>query len=322
MYQYMDLIKKLHCRLGSTLSRPDRTNTGTASIFDHTLEFNLKDYFPLLPYREIDWNGIVAELVWFLRGETNIKFLEEHNCKWWSQQCDSEGNVGPMYGAQWRGYTSPDGHVRPDQFAITMRNLISDPYGRRHVIDSWEAAAIPENNCNYDDNVKAGKMAIAPCHHEYQFYVEERNGKQLLSLKFHMRSSDTFLGLPANIASYALLLHIVAGITGYTPYRLIYNGGDVHLYANHDEACSKLIMQYNDMVVAELLRRNRNREHSYTQQFAIAEELCPKYKLPEKFCELVNSSELDFSHPDLVEVLKSGLTDYHPNGKIAARMAR
>lgn len=323
MYQYMDLMKKLHSKLDVKAARPDRTKTGTASIFDHTLEFDVSNgYFPLLPYREMDWNGVVTELVWFLRGESNIAFLEEHNCKWWSNQCSTDGDVGPMYGAQWRGYTNAQGYESPDQIREVITNLICDPYGRRHVVDSWEAAAIPLNNCNYDENVRAGKMAIAPCHPLYQFYVEEFNGEQRLSIKFIMRSSDTFLGLPANIASYALLLHIVAGLTGYRPFRVIYSGSDVHLYANHDAACSKLIEQYEEMIDAELLKRKRGKSHRYSEQFLIAEELCPKYKLPQEFHDFVNVADLDFTHPDLVSLLASGLSDYNPGAAIKARMAR
>ena len=321
MYNYINLMRKLYIRLDNP-SRPDRTNTGTASIFDHTLEFDLRERFPLLPFREIDWNNVVTELVWFLRGETNIAFLKEHGCEWWSNQCSTSGDVGPMYGAQWRGYVKSNCEKTPDQIAIAVDNLINDPYGRRNVVDSWEASAIPGNNCDYDENVKQGKMALAPCHHMFQLYVNQAHGKSYLDLKFHMRSSDAFLGLPANIASYALLVHILAGLTGLLPGRLIYNGGDVHLYANHDRACGALIDQYHDMVNEVLDNRKQSGMGRVTLIETIAESLCPTYELPKEFFDLVSKETLDFKHPDLVKVLASGLKDYKPGKGIRARMAR
>lgn len=322
MHDYMALMQKLYYKSGAGEARPDRTNTGTASIFDHTLEFDMGEYFPLLPFREMGWKNIVTELVWFLTGDTNIAFLEKHGCKWWSNQCSTDGDVGPMYSAQWRGYTGKDGVTRPDQFRALINGLREDPFGRRHVIDSWEPSAIPENNCDYDQNVRNGKMALAPCHQMYQCYVEERNGVKHVSLKFYMRSSDTFLGLPANIASYGLLLHIIAALTGYKPYRLIYNGGDVHLYSNHDKACSQLLKQWREMVEAQFDVEQTPKHLRYGGWIVKTEKLCPQYAIPEEFHSLVNADDLDFTVDNLIDVLISGLKDYNPGAAINARMAR
>lgn len=322
MYDYMMLMQKLSYKSGGEEARPDRTNTGTASIFDHTLEFNLGQYFPLLPFRQMGWKNVVTELVWFLRGDTKIEFLEKHGCNWWSNQCSTDGDVGPMYGAQWRGYKGMDGIQRPDQFRTFIDGLRKDPFGRRHVVDSWEASAIPENNCDYDANVKAGKMAIAPCHLMYQAYVDVRNGQKYIDLKFYMRSSDTFLGLPANIASYAMLLEIISALTGYKVGRLIYNGGDVHLYSNHDRACTQLLKQWQEMVHGELKHLNVKQNIHHSSWIHQSEKLCPSFKMPAEFHDLVNADDLDFTADNLIDVLCSGLHGYKPGGVINARMAR
>ena len=321
MFNYMVLMQKLYSRLGGT-SRPDRTNTGTASIFDHTLEYDLRQNFPLLPYREINFKDVVVELLWFLRGESNIKFLEDNGCKWWSEQCDEVGEVGPMYGAQWRGYMHDKGFRTPDQFRDVIDSLRNDPFGRRHVIDSWRPESMPGNNCTYHDNVTTGRMAIAPCHQQMQFYVEDINGVRHVSVKFIMRSSDTFLGLPANIASYGLLLHIVAGLTGYKPYREIWSGGDVHLYSNHEVACGKLIDQWTAMVKAKFDADKTPIHDRYRGWESKSEAMCPTYVLPQGFHDLVDRDLLDFKAEGLVDLLTSGLCNYHPGPVIKARMAR
>ena len=165
-------------------------------------------------------------------------------------------------------------------------------------------------------------MAIAPCHSLYQFYVEEIDGKRHLSCKFDMRSSDTFLGLPANIASYALLTHIVAGLTGMVPYSLCYGGGDVHLYSNHDKACTELLRQWREDIAQQMDERGISRINRYRKWEYLTDTRCPKYQLPEEFLEKVTLEDLDFKVEGLVELLVSGLTDYKPQPPILARMAR
>lgn len=321
MFNYMQLMQKLHVRLGSG-TRPDRTQTGTASIFDHALEYDLGEYFPLLPYREVNFKDVVVELLWFLRGDTNIAYLEKHGCKWWTNQCSNEGEVGPMYGAQWRGYTDANGVKHPDQFKRLIENLRKDPFSRHHIVDSWAPDAIPESNRDYDGNVKAGKMAIAPCHSLYQCYVEDINGERTVSLKFYMRSSDTFLGLPANIASYGALLEIIGGLTGYRPRRLLWNGGDVHLYSNHDEGCSTLIKQWREMVAEQFDKDKTSIYDRYRAWDLKSEKLCPKFELPKAFIEHEGVQNLDFTDDALVDLLVSGLKDYKPGPAIKVRMAR
>lgn len=297
MQNYIDLMTRLTTKLSNvTTPRGDRTGTGTASVFGERLVFDLDQGFPLLPYREMDFKNVVVELLWFLRGSTSIEFLERHGCKWWSEQCSKTGDVGPLYPLQWRG----DGDEYPDQFFEAVSTLLNDPTSRRIVVNSWDAKTIPPNSNDYDDNVSRGRMAIAPCHPLFQFYVEEVEGRRFLQCQFYMRSSDTFLGLPANIASYALLTHIVAQLIGATPKKLIWIGGDVHLYANHLDAAKKLLDQ----------RRAKKIE-------------LPIYTMPDlsKFGVRVDNG-LNFDDDGLVGALTAGLHHYYPAAPIRARMAR
>lgn len=203
--------------------RPDRTGTGTVSLFGTQLRYNMANGFPLITTKNVHMKSIVGELLWFLSGSTSAQELEdEYGVTIWREWADNEGDLGPVYGAQWRnfgGETVADG-VGVDQIAGVIESIKSDPFGRRHIVTAWNPNEIPE-------------MALAPCHMLFQFYVEDVEDSFKLSLSLTQRSADMFLGVPFNIASYALLLHMVAQQVGMEPGELIWNGGDTHIYSSH-----------------------------------------------------------------------------------------
>ena len=210
--QYLDLLRML---LESGIERPDRTGTGTRSIFGHQMRFDLAEGFPLLTTKRLHVKSIVNELLWFLRGDTNVRWLQERGVKIWDQWADENGDLGPVYGSQWRSW--PDGHGGTiDQIANVVHSIQTKPDSRRHIVTAWNPAEV-------DD------MALPPCHCLFQFYVAE--GK--LSCQLYQRSADIFLGVPFNIGSYALLTLMMAQVTGLRPGEFIHSFGDVHLYSNH-----------------------------------------------------------------------------------------
>jgi thymidylate synthase len=214
MRQYLDLVR--HIR-DCGARKHDRTGTGTLSVFGHQMRFDLSEGFPLVTTKKLHLRSIIHELLWFLRGETNVSYLHEHNVTIWDEWADEEGDLGPVYGAQWRSWPAPDGrHI--DQVQAVMALLARDPDSRRLIVSAWNVAELP-------------KMALAPCHLLFQFYVAEGR----LSCQLYQRSADVFLGVPFNIASYALLTHMVAQQAGLTVGDFIWTGGDCHLYLNHLE---------------------------------------------------------------------------------------
>lgn len=212
MSPYEDLALSV---LAGGVHKADRTGVGTLSTFGERLEFDLADGFPLVTTKRVFWKGVVLELLWFLAGETNSRTLEDSGVNIWRPWADQDGELGPIYGYQWRSWPTPDGgHV--DQLQNILTELRSNPDSRRLLVSAWNVADLD-------------KMALVPCHVMFQFYVV--NG--YLDLQVYQRSADVFLGLPFNIASYALLTHMVAQQTGLMPGRLIWVGGDVHIYRNH-----------------------------------------------------------------------------------------
>lgn len=214
MKQYLDLMRDI---LDNGVRKTDRTGTGTLSVFGRQMRFNLQEGFPLVTTKKLHIRSIIVELLWFLRGDTNIKFLHDHNVTIWDEWADANGNLGPVYGYQWRSWPTPDGQSI-DQISRVIEQIRTKPDSRRHIVTAWNPADVD-------------KMALPPCHTMFQFYVA--NGK--LSCQLYQRSADFFLGVPFNIASYSLLTHMVAQQTGYTPGEFIWTGGDVHLYTNHIE---------------------------------------------------------------------------------------
>lgn len=214
MRQYLDLLRDV---LDNGTDRPDRTGTGTRSVFGRQTRFDLGRGFPLLTTKKLHVKSIVYELLWFLRGETNVRWLQERGVRIWNEWADENGDLGPVYGSQWRSW--PDGRGGTiDQIANVVNSIKSKPDSRRHIVTAWNPAEV-------DD------MALPPCHCLFQFYVAD--GK--LSCQLYQRSADLFLGVPFNIASYALLTEMMAQVTGLQPGEFVHSFGDVHLYHNHFE---------------------------------------------------------------------------------------
>ncbi|TXI88672.1 MAG: thymidylate synthase, partial [Chryseobacterium sp.] len=214
MQQYLDLISRI---LDEGIEKQDRTGTGTISIFGHQMRFDLSAGFPLVTTKKIHFKSVAAELLWFIRGETNVGFLHENGVTIWDEWADEDGELGPVYGYQWRSWPVTDGRYI-DQLAGVIRDIQINPDSRRHIVSAWNVGDL-------DD------MALAPCHAFFQFYVAD--GK--LSCQLYQRSADVFLGVPFNIASYALLTHMVAQVTNLEVGEFIWTGGDCHLYSNHIE---------------------------------------------------------------------------------------
>jgi thymidylate synthase len=214
MQQYLDLLK--HIRANGVM-KEDRTGTGTQSVFGYQMRFNLADGFPLLTTKKVHLKSIIYELLWFLAGDTNIKYLQDHGVTIWDEWADENGNLGPVYGYQWRNWPAPDGRVI-DQISMVIDTIRKNPDSRRMMVTAWNPADVE-------------KMALPPCHCLFQFYVAD--GK--LSCQLYQRSADVFLGVPFNIASYALLTLMVAQVTGLQPGEFVHTTGDTHLYRNHFE---------------------------------------------------------------------------------------
>ena len=214
MRQYLDLLQHI---LDHGQPKRDRTGTGTLSVFGHQMRFDLRDGFPLVTTKKLHLKSIVHELLWFLKGDSNIGYLKEHGVRIWDEWADEQGDLGPVYGAQWRSWPAPNGE-RIDQIAGAIRQIQEDPDSRRIVVSAWNVAELP-------------KMALLPCHLLFQFYVSQGR----LSCQLYMRSADTFLGVPFNIASYALLTMMAAQVTDLEPGEFVLTFGDAHLYTNHLE---------------------------------------------------------------------------------------
>jgi thymidylate synthase len=216
---YLDLLREV---LETGDERADRTGVGTRGVFGRQMRFDLARGFPLLTTKRVYWKSVVTELLWFLRGSTNVRWLQERGCSIWDEWADADGELGPVYGKQWRSWSAPDGGV-VDQIARLVAGLRADPYSRRHVVSAWNPAEV-------DD------MALPPCHCLFQFHVAPgAGGRGRLSCQLYQRSADVFLGVPFNIASYALLTHMLAQATGLEPGDFVHTLGDAHLYLNHVE---------------------------------------------------------------------------------------
>lgn len=214
MEQYLDLLRRV--RTEGT-QKTDRTGTGTLSVFGHQMRFDLAQGFPLVTTKKLHVKSIIHELIWFLAGDTNVGYLKEHGVRIWDEWADAKGDLGPVYGKQWRSWAAPDGKTI-DQISDLVAEIKRNPDSRRLIISAWNPADIP-------------KMALAPCHCLFQFYVAD--GK--LSCQLYQRSADIFLGVPFNIASYALLTMMMAQVTGLKPGDFVHTFGDAHLYLNHLE---------------------------------------------------------------------------------------
>jgi thymidylate synthase len=214
MKAYHDLMSRV---LTDGTPKTDRTGTGTLAVFGHQMRFDLSDGFPLVTTKKLHLKSIIHELIWFLRGDTNVRYLQENGVSIWDEWADENGDLGPVYGRQWRSWAAPDGAV-VDQIAWVTNEIRKNPDSRRLIVSAWNPADIP-------------KMALAPCHCLFQFFVADGR----LSCQLYQRSADVFLGVPFNIASYALLTHMMAHVTGLKPGEFVHSFGDTHLYSNHLE---------------------------------------------------------------------------------------
>jgi len=225
MQVYLELVQRI---LDDGVEKGDRTGTGTRSVFGHQMRFDLSQGFPLVTTKKIHVKSVVGELLWFISGDTNVRFLQENGISIWDEWADENGDLGPVYGHQWRSWPTPDG-TTIDQLAGVIDQLQRDPDSRRHIVSAWNVADLDA-------------MALAPCHAFFQFYVApQADGPGRLSCQLYQRSADVFLGVPFNIASYALLTHMVAQVAGLEVGDFVHTLGDAHLYSNHlDQAREQL----------------------------------------------------------------------------------
>ena len=224
MKQYHDLLKYT---LEQGVEKADRTGTGTVSVFGYQMRFDLQEGFPMVTTKKVHLKSIIYELLWFLKGDTNVKYLQENGVRIWNEWADENGDLGPVYGAQWRNWNG-DG---VDQIKNLIHSIKTNPDSRRLMVAAWNPSVLPDTSQSFSDNVANGKAALPPCHAFFQFYVA--HGK--LSCQLYQRSADIFLGVPFNIASYALFTMMVAQVTGYEPGEFIHTFGDAHIYNNHRE---------------------------------------------------------------------------------------
>ena len=224
MRQYLDLVKHV---LENGELKEDRTGTGTKSVFGYQMRFNLSDGFPMVTTKKLHLKSIIYELLWFLNGDTNIKYLKDNGVNIWNAWADSNGDLGPVYGFQWRNWNN-DGI---DQISNLIKDLKNNPNSRRHLISAWNPSVLPDTSKSFETNVANGKAALPPCHAFFQFHVI--NGK--LSCQLYQRSADIFLGVPFNIASYSLLTLMIAQVCDLKPGDFIHTFGDAHIYTNHFE---------------------------------------------------------------------------------------
>lgn len=293
MKQYQDLIRNI---IENGEYKDNRTGIGTYSIFGTQMRFKMADGFPLVTTKFTPFKAIAHELLWFISGNTNIKYLQDNGVHIWDEWADEFGNLGPVYGAQWRkwqhskveffgdiacglsndpaddgyeykGTVTTDGYSdwglymkNIDQLQNVIDKLKTNPNDRRLIVNAWNPALLPDDSKSFAENIANDKQALPPCHSFFQFY--HINGK--LSLQIYQRSVDSFLGLPFNIASYALLLHMVAQVTGLEPYELVWTGGDTHIYENHLEQC-KLLLSREPFALPELVLTPKD----YIEQYEI-----------------------------------------------------
>jgi len=230
MQQYLNLIKHIQT---NGIEKTDRTGTGTQSIFGYQMRFNLNDGFPLVTTKKIHVKSVIHELLWFIKGDTNIEYLKKNGVRIWNEWADENGNLGPVYGHQWRNWNSEG----IDQIKEIVDTIKSNPDSRRIILNAWNPGVLPDTTRSFKDNVANNKAALPPCHTFFQCYLAD----QKLSLQLYQRSADVFLGVPFNIASYALLNMMLAQVTNKKPGEFIHTFGDAHIYSNHKKQVKEQI---------------------------------------------------------------------------------
>lgn len=248
MKQYLELLNHI---IENGTDKGDRTGTGTRSVFGYQMRFDLQQGFPLVTTKKLHLRSIIHELLWFLSGDTNIKYLKDNGVRIWDEWATESGDLGPLYGKQWVAWEKPDGETI-NQIAEVVETLKNNPNSRRMIVTAWNPADLPDESMSPQKNVEQGRMALATCHAFFQFYVA--NGR--LSCQLYQRSADTFLGVPFNIASYALLMHMMAQQTGYDVGEFVWTGGDVHLYNNTLEQ-AKTQLQRDPYPLPQLLIKRK-----------------------------------------------------------------
>ncbi|AKS40724.1 thymidylate synthase [Wenzhouxiangella marina] len=251
MESYHDLLRRIR---DHGARKSDRTGTGTLSIFGHQLRFDLNDGFPMVTTKKLHWKSIVHELLWFIKGDTNVRYLQDNGVSIWNEWADETGSLGPVYGVQWRSWPDPRGG-EIDQLQRTIDRIRQRPDSRRHIVSAWNPADLPDENLSPQENVREGRMALAACHCLFQFYVADGR----LSCQLYQRSADVFLGVPFNIASYSLLTLMIAQITGLKPGEFIHSFGDAHLYLNHLDQVEEQLSR--DHFPLPTVRINPERRH-------------------------------------------------------------
>ncbi|MEM1337480.1 MAG: thymidylate synthase [Bacteroidota bacterium] len=224
MKQYHDLLQHI---LDNGTRKGDRTGTGTLSLFGYQMRFDLQEGFPMVTTKKLHLKSIIHELLWFLKGDTNVRYLQENGVRIWNEWADENGDLGPVYGHQWRNWNDEE----IDQIKAVIQSLKTNPNSRRMLVSAWNPSVLPDTSISFSENVANGKAALPPCHAFFQFYVADGR----LSCQLYQRSADVFLGVPFNIASYALFTLMMAQVTGYQPGEFIHTFGDVHIYNNHLE---------------------------------------------------------------------------------------
>ena len=224
MKQYLDLVNHV---LEHGNPKGDRTGTGTKSVFGYQMRFDLSKGFPMVTTKKLHLKSIVYELLWFLKGDTNIKYLTDNGVRIWNEWADNNGNLGPVYGHQWRNWNNDE----IDQIKLVIKDLKINPNSRRMLVSAWNPSVLPDTSKSFADNIANGKAALPPCHAFFQFYVHDEK----LSCQLYQRSADIFLGVPFNIASYALFTMMMAQVCGFEPGDFIHTFGDAHIYNNHVE---------------------------------------------------------------------------------------
>ncbi len=275
MQQYLDLLQKI---LDEGEVKEDRTGTGTRSFFGHQMRFNLNDGFPLLTTKKIFFKGVVHELLWFLNGSTDNNKLKDNGVHIWDEWEDESGDLGPIYGYQWRHWLDQNSGESIDQIQNVIDQLRNNPSSRRIIVSAWNVADLPDESISPQDNVKNNKMALAPCHALFQFFVSQG----ALSCQLYQRSCDTFLGLGFNIASYSLLTHMIAQQCNLNLGDFIWTGGDVHLYLNHMEQAKEQLSREPYELPTLKIKRKPDSIYDYAyEDFELVNYQChPHIKAP------------------------------------------
>ena len=275
MQQYLDLLQKI---LDEGEVKEDRTGTGTRSFFGHQMRFNLNDGFPLLTTKKIFFKGVVHELLWFLNGSTDNNELKDNGVHIWDEWEDESGDLGPIYGYQWRQWLDQNSGESIDQIQNVIDQLRNNPSSRRIIVSAWNVADLPDESISPQDNVKNNKMALAPCHALFQFFVSQG----ALSCQLYQRSCDTFLGLGFNIASYSLLTHMLAQQCDLNVGDFIWTGGDVHLYLNHMEQAKEQLSREPYALPKLNIKRKPDSIYDYAyEDFELVNYQChPHIKAP------------------------------------------